>query len=680
MSHLIWLIPALPLVGVLVNGFFGRWTGRLAGWIASGLVAGSFLVALSVMWPVVHAAGPGYRDFTLYQWLTQDPSLLGHLPALSVPLAIRADALSLVMVLVVTGIGAVIHFYAIGYMAEDERIPRFFTFLNLFTFAMLVLVLANNYLFMFVGWEGVGLCSYLLIGFWFEKPSAASAAKKAMLVNRVGDWGFILAMLAMLATFGTLTFTTPSGTGIFDQVMLNTGGRFAVGAGVLTGITLGLMWAAVGKSAQLPLYLWLPDAMEGPTPVSALMHAATMVTAGVYLVARSSALFSRAPFTEAWVASLGAATALFAAIIAVVQYDIKRVLAYSTVSQIGYMFIGVGVGAYATGIFHLVTHAFFKGLLFLCAGSVMHALAGELDMRRMGSLGHVMKITVWTFLCGWLAISGVWPFAGFFSKDAILSAALERYPAVAWIGLAAAGLTAFYMTRLWSTAFWGPSRLETPQEAEPAGSRRRRSAEPAAARHAQSEPSPHAPHECPRIMWVPLVILAAGSVLSGAVLNGSLLPRERTTLSDFLSPAFHWALKPEDLGTHAGLLSNAMPVISFLVAVGGIALAWYRFHLPGIFARGWRPGFWTKLVEERFYYDWLLHYVFVSIGTVVAEVLSALVDQLTIDGIVNGTGASISRLSQWIRNLQSGFVRYYALIVLTGVVFIFLTLMLNWQR
>jgi NADH-quinone oxidoreductase subunit L len=694
-AHYIWLIPALPLVGVLINGFFGhRLPGKWAGWLASLLVLGSFLVAYFVMQPVVAqatAAGQiGYRDFTLYQWITQDPDMVHRGPALSVPVAVRADPLSLTMVLVVTGVGFLIHLYSVGYMEHEERFARYFTFLNLFTFAMLILVMANNYLLMFVGWEGVGLCSYLLIGFWFEKESAAAAGKKAFLVNRVGDFGFILGVIMIFVTFGTLTYSTPNGQGVFDKVQENLDGRFNTGVPALMWITLLLFVGAMGKSAQGPLYLWLPDAMEGPTPVSALIHAATMVTAGVYMVARSAALYSRAPASQWVVAWVGILTALFAAIVAIYQYDIKRVLAYSTVSQLGYMFVGVGVGAYATGIFHLVTHAFFKALLFLGAGSVMHALAGELDMRKMGGLSTIMKVTCWTFAIGWLAIDGIFPFAGFYSKDAILHAAMGRFPIVAWIGVFAAGLTAFYMSRLFFTTFLGESRYQPeaaaadahggshPHPAQP-------SVEPTAVDHdhAHGHGGHGAPHESPPVMTVPLIILAILSAVGGIWLSGTknLWVTEQLRLGEFLEPSLQWVRGAEGAVEHAGAISGTMmALISLGVAVLGIAIALFLYFLPGVFARGWNErNAWVRAADARFGYDGAMHAIFVRGGWTFSEMLWAMVDELGIDGAVDGIGKLTAGLAQGLRQLQTGFVRNYALVVLTGVVFVIISLMVNWR-
>ncbi len=692
--HNIWLILFLPLAGVLINGFVGHRLPRtVVAFIGYGVVAGAFALAVTVMWPIVQgldAARP-YQDFVLYQWISQDRLLTGEQSPLNVPIGIRVDVLSLTMVLVVTGVGFLIHFYSWGYMEHDPRFARYFAYLNLFTFAMLVLVLANIYRFMFVGWEGVGLCSFLLIGFWFERHSASYAAKKAFLVNRVGDFGFILGMLAIFATFGTFTYSE-----VFGQVANDTSGRFAVGAGILAFITAMLFIGACGKSAQWPLYLWLPDAMEGPTPVSALIHAATMVTAGVYMVARSAVLFSRAPVVEAAVAIIGVGTALFAALVAITQYDIKRVLAYSTVSQLGFMFVGVGVGAYAAGMYHLVTHAFFKALLFLAAGSVMHALADELDMRRMGGLKKWMPITWVTFMIGWLAIIGVPVIgSGFYSKDSILHAAMGRWPVIAWVGVLTAAITAFYMTRLYTTIFLGPSRYKpeaaTGDAGHAPGSARTGSDMPPGRRRSQDPDMPPGrrrsqgghghggqPHESPWTMWVPLAILGLLSAFAWVVMNGSPMPADHYPFASFLQPAFAGAQGAE--AEHHGPVSGTvMAVISIIATLVGAGVAWV-LHMGGVFARGWGSAGWARMFDSRFGYDWLMHFLFVRVGEVLARMVNFFIDQLLIDGLVNGVANLVAYLASMLRQLQTGFVRNYALVLLTGAVFVIICLMVTVQQ
>jgi NADH-quinone oxidoreductase subunit L len=468
----------------------------------------ALLAPLGAFAVVLNAAMASRSGLTLPHVETIGPWI--NAGTLHVDFSFVFDQLSLVMLMVVTGVGFVIHIYSVGYMADDEAYWRYFSYLNLFLFFMTVLVLAGNALLMFVGWEGVGLASYLLIGFWYQKTSAADAGKKAFIVNRIGDFGFLIGMFLLLSTFGTLTFT---------DIANRLGANPAMQGGILTAIALCLLLGATGKSAQLPLYVWLPDAMEGPTPVSALIHAATMVTAGVYMIARTHAIFDRSPFALTTVAIVGAATAFFAATIALVQTDIKRVLAYSTVSQLGYMFLGCGVAAYSAAIFHLMTHAFFKALLFLAAGSVIHGLGGEQDLRRMGGLRKAMPITFWTMTAAVLAISGFFPFAGFFSKDAILYAAFLAGTGgkIFWfVGLVTALLTSFYMFRLWYLAFLGESRASA-----------HLSEEHGATVHARSDTRlvleaehSHTPHESPWSMLGPLVILALLSVGGGWIGSG----------------------------------------------------------------------------------------------------------------------------------------------------------------
>ena len=432
--ELIVVLLIAPLVGFLINGLFGKWlkgNEKLSGWIGSVAVLISLICSI-IAFASLQGGGTPF-DETLYEWITGE--------SFAFNIGFRVDALTTVMLLVITGVGFLIHVYSIGYMHGDAGYTRYFAYLNLFVFAMLILVLGNNYLMMFVGWEGVGLCSYLLIGFWYDKKSATDAGKKAFIVNRIGDFGFLLGMFTLFAAFGTLDFAA-----MFDAAEADNFQQ-VFGSSTLVIATLLLFVGAIGKSAQIPLYVWLPDAMEGPTPVSALIHAATMVTAGVYMIARSAVLYNIAHTGEI-VAWIGVLTAFFAATIALAQNDIKRILAYSTVSQLGYMFLGVGVGAYASGVFHLVTHAFFKGLMFLTAGSVMHAMANELDMRKMGGLKAKMPITHWTFLVGALAIAGFPFLSGFWSKDEILHSAWGSSPLIYIIGLVTAFLTAFYMFRL----------------------------------------------------------------------------------------------------------------------------------------------------------------------------------------------------------------------------------------
>src|SRR4026209_2921576 len=507
------LIPLLPFFGFLVNAFLGRRLPKsVSGGVACLAIIGSFVVSVvSVVNIVSHDAL--FAEATAFRWISSGD--------LQIPLRLRLDHLSSLMILVVTGIGSLIHIYSTGYMQEesDPEYARYFSYLNLFAAFMLVLVLGANFPVMFVGWEGVGLCSYLLIGFWFKKQSAADAGKKAFVVNRIGDFGFILGMAGIFATFGTLDFQ-----GVARAVAeLPVEAHF----GLLTGLTLLLFLGATGKSAQLPLYVWLPDAMEGPTPVSALIHAATMVTAGVYMVARCNALFVLAPTAMLLVAIVGALTAIFAASIGLVQNDIKKVLAYSTVSQLGYMFLGCGVGAFTAGVFHLMTHAFFKALLFLGSGSVIHALGGEQDIRKMGSLKNKIKTTWWTMLVGTVAIAGFPPLAGFFSKDEILwkAFASERGHWLLWlVGAVATGVTSFYMFRMMFLTFYGKSRMTHEVE--------------------------HHVHESPASMTLPLQVLAVGSVVAGWLGIPHVighLAHVGNAVEHFLEPVFEHPVK---IGSH----------------------------------------------------------------------------------------------------------------------------------
>ena len=529
------------------------------------------------------------------------------------------------MLLVITGVGFLIHVYSIGYMHGDAGYTRYFAYLNLFVFAMLILVLGNNYLMMFVGWEGVGLCSYLLIGFWYDKKSATDAGKKAFIVNRIGDFGFLLGMFTLFAAFGTLDFAA-----IFDAAEADNFQK-VFGSSTLVIATLLLFVGAIGKSAQIPLYVWLPDAMEGPTPVSALIHAATMVTAGVYMIARSAVLYNIAHTGEV-VAWIGVLTAFFAATIALAQNDIKRILAYSTVSQLGYMFLGVGVGAYASGVFHLVTHAFFKGLMFLTAGSVMHAMANELDMRKMGGLKAKMPITHWTFLVGALAIAGFPFLSGFWSKDEILHSAWGSSPLIYIIGLVTAFLTAFYMFRLIFVTFYGESRVE-----------------PDVASHL---------HESPPVMWVPLAILAIPSALIGLLLGWG---GHGSWFHHFTKSVF-----PEAHHEASGNVVLFM-VISSIVGLAGIAFAWMRYskRVPSM-----EPtNALHKLIANKYYIDEIYNALIVQpIKNGSHYLLWRIVDNGVIDGIVNGVASVIQIIGGTLRRLQTGIVQAYIVSMVLGIV------------
>jgi len=649
----LWLIPILPLAGAAINGFFGNRSSRRAvTTIALFFSGAAFAMALWVAARFSSLSLP-YQEF-LAHWIRSG--------SFTADFAFYLDQLSLVMLLVVTGVGFLIHIYSVGYMWDDPGYYRFFSYLNLFMFFMLTLVLAGNYLLMFIGWEGVGLASYLLIGFWFTKDSAASAGKKAFIVNRIGDFGFLIALFLLIKHFGSLNFEQ-----VFGGVLpLHT----EPAGGLLTAIGILLMVGACGKSAQIPLYVWLPDAMEGPTPVSALIHAATMVTAGVYMVSRSHVIFERAPIALTVVAIIGTLTAFFAATIGITQTDIKKVLAYSTVSQLGYMFMACGVGAFSAGIFHLMTHAFFKGLLFLAAGSVIHAVGGEQDMRKMGGLRTKIPWTFWTMTAATLAISGIPGFSGFFSKDEILWRSYQASWAYWLIGVVTALLTSFYMFRLWFMTFFGEYRGEadahghgghTPQDAH--------------ATHGHA-----GIHESPRVMVIPLVILAFLAVFGGYVgVPGSLGGNNR--FDKFLGPVFHGSA-PANPETTAmgekgapeqetegpepkrGISTELMFTgISVLAAFTGFGFAWLLYYkrvdLPQKIAAS--LGGLYRGVAHKYYIDELYAAVFVRpLINGSTRILWQGVDRNIIDAAVNDAGDDAGRVSDEVRQMQSGNIRSYA--------------------
>jgi NADH-quinone oxidoreductase subunit L len=662
----IWLIPVFPLLGAAIQLFFGRRiSNRAVSAVSVGLPGLSFLWAMGCFVQFLGLPDSYHHVFLrpLYTWLPAGAFHLsnGSLGNLNVNVGMQLDPLSCVMMLVVTGVGFLIHVYSIGYMAHEGGYYRFFGYLNLFMFSMLVLVLADNYLMMFVGWEGVGLCSYLLIGFYFLRKSASDAGKKAFIVNRIGDAGFLLGVMLMVVTFGSLDFQH-----ITD---LARNPHFPVGGGVITTICILLFIGATGKSAQIPLYVWLPDAMEGPTPVSALIHAATMVTAGVYMVARSNALYALSPTALALVAGIGAATAIWAASIGLVQNDIKRVLAYSTVSQLGYMFLACGVGAFAAGVFHLMTHAFFKALLFLGSGSVIHAMSGEQDMRKMGALWHKIPTTAKTMLVGTLAISGAPFLSGFFSKDEILwqSFASPYGNKLLWaVGVVTAGMTAFYMFRLFFLTFAGTSRV--PHEVE------------------------HHIHESPSSMTVPLICLAVGAVGAGyvgwpKVLGGS------NWFEKFLDPVFENPAARPAL-EHTWNLEFGLMFLSVAVAFVGFFVA-YRWYVkqPGIADRvAAAAGGVYNLLLHKYYIDEIYDALFVNrvkdlgsglaafdLGVVDGGVngvgwvtrmsaeLSRLWDTWVIDGLVNVLGFGVKIMSWPARVMETGLVQNYAWFITAGV-------------
>ncbi len=630
MIELVWLIPIFPLIGFLINGLLGRrFSEKTIGWIGAGSVGASFLVAVSIFLELL-SMDPGSRSIQkiVYSWIWSGD--------LNVPIGFLVDPLSIVMIMVVSGVGCIIHVYSIGYMHGEIGFRRYFSYLNLFVFNMLILVSANNFLLMFVGWEGVGLCSYLLIGYYYEKKSASDAGKKAFVVNRVGDFGFLLGMFLIFTVFGTFNYV---------DVFAVAPEKLTQGGSLVTLITLLLFVGATGKSAQIPLYTWLPEAMEGPTPVSALIHAATMVTAGVYMVSRCSVMFAMAPVSLTVVATIGGLTALFAATIGITQFDIKRVLAYSTISQLGYMFMACGVGAFSTGIFHLMTHAFFKALLFMAAGSVMHAMSGELDMRKMGNLRKKLPYTHWTYLFGTLAIAGIFPFAGFFSKDEILYYALQKN-VVFWImGAVAAVMTSFYMFRSVFMTFYGKSRVE-----------------PEVAHHL---------HESPPLMTVPLMILAFLSLVGGFV--GIPVIEGAQRFANFLSPVFAPAKAIIEHGAHhAGHHSVTAELIlmavSLAIAILGLLVARYMYitspETPGRIVERFSGLY--RLVFNKYWIDELYDFLFVNSIVEFSRFLWKKFDEAVIDGIVNGVAAVVRTFGSVLRLLQTGLVKDYALSVLVG--------------
>jgi NADH-quinone oxidoreductase subunit L len=653
------LIPLLPFLGFLVNASFGRRLSRsMSGGVACAAIGAAFVVSVAA---VIQLAGLPVDErsmtTTVFQWINAG--------SFEAAFRLRLDPLSALMILVVTGIGTLIHVYSTAYMHEEAspEYARYFSYLNLFAAFMLLLVLGSNFLVMFVGWEGVGLCSYLLIGFWYSRTSASDAGKKAFIVNRIGDFAFVLGILLVFVTFGSIEF---------DEVAGLAARRAPEAAfGTMSLITLLLFIGATGKSAQIPLHVWLPDAMEGPTPVSALIHAATMVTAGVYMIGRNAVLFSHAPETLAIVAAIGAATALVAGTIGLVQNDIKRVLAYSTVSQLGYMFLAMGVGAFSAGIFHLYTHAFFKALLFLGSGSIIHALGGEQDLRRMGGLKKDLPITYWTFVIGAMAIAGVPGLAGFFSKDEILFRAYASGHTVLWaVGLVTALLTAIYMFRLVFLAFHGERRTHAGAHGHDSHGADHR----------------HHLHDAPPAMALALIVLAAGSVLAGYLglphaLGGS------NRLETFLRPVLvsqatgvETVAPVEAGGEHTAeavqaeqVLELSLMGLSALVALGGIALAaflfLYRREVAAALADRF-PGPY-RLLLHKYYVDEVYDVAVVQPIRIVSEnALWRGVDARVIDGVVNGVGGLIHVGSEVLRRVQTGSIRAYAVSLVLGVVLI----------
>jgi NADH-quinone oxidoreductase subunit L len=639
---LAWVIPALPALGAVVLLLFGKRIGEpKAGWLATTMMALAFVASVIAFFAL---------------WSIDDPELRRNISdgftwiqvgGFKVDFRFLTDPLSAVMILFITGVGSLIHLYAIGYMHGDPRFSRFFAYLNLFAASMLVLVLGSNFLLTFMGWEGVGLCSYLLISFWFERNSAAVAGKKAFVTNRVGDFGFMLAMFLIFQHLGSLDYTAMRGASTLAQ-------------STVTAIALLLFVGAVGKSAQIPLHIWLPDAMEGPTPVSALIHAATMVTAGVFLVVRAHPFFEASNSAGTVVAWVGVMTAFFAATVAIVQNDIKRVLAYSTISQLGFMFLAAGVGAYSAAIFHMITHAFFKALLFLGAGSVIHGMHDEQDMRRMGALRKWMPITAATFIVGWLTIAGIFPLSGFWSKDEILAKVWFEHHYVLWaIGAVTALFTAFYMTRQVYLVFYGNERWQ----------------EDAPADHAPVEP-----HESGWTMTLPLVILAVLSIFGGLI-NLPFLNIHLDILDIWLEPVLEGV---EHITASSLAIGFTLATFAMVLAIVGIVVgrALYKSGLP---ASGEDPvveklGPMAKVLENAYYFDVGIARFVSGPATAFAKFLSEGVDRETIDGAVNGIGVAFRGLGGGLRRLQTGLVRNYALGIMLGttLLLVYLATRVSW--
>ena len=619
MTNLVYLVPLFPLIGFLINGLGWRTIPKAAGGVIGSLaILASFCVSLGIFFEV--KASGQTTMVHLFDFIQSGK--------LYIPFTFQVDALSSLFLLIITGIGFLIHVYSTSYMHEDEGMVKYFAYLNLFVFSMLLLVLGGNYLIMFIGWEGVGLCSYLLIGFWFKNRDYTNAAKKAFIMNRIGDLGFLVGMLMILLNFGTLSYQE-----FFGQL---NGGTAAASSNTYMWIAICLFIGAMGKSAQIPLYTWLPDAMAGPTPVSALIHAATMVTAGIYMIARSSALYNLAPEALHLVAIIGLATAVFAASIAIKQYDIKKVLAYSTVSQLGFMFLALGVGAYTTAVFHVMTHAFFKALLFLGSGSVIHAMGGEQDIRKMGGLGKHMRITQATFLIGCLAIAGIPGFAGFFSKDEILAAAFSHNPILFYIALGAALMTAFYMFRLYFLTFTGSFRGTHDQE--------------------------HHLHESPAAITIPLIILAILSVVGGYVGLPAVIT-EHHTLNTYLAPVV------SNFNVHH-LAHNTewmLMGISTTLVIVMIIMAFSLTKKPNFVAN---KGLAAAL-ENKWYVDELYDAIIVRPLGALANVLNRFIEKAGIDGFVNGIGKTVRWSSDRVRLLQTGQVGFYIFVMVIGMTILF---------
>ena len=624
MSKLVYLVPLFPLVGFLINGLFrNRLSKSLTGIIGSGMVLASFVISLLIFFEVKQ---DGFQPVIL--------SLFDFISVgkISIPFSFQVDQLSSLFLLIITGVGFLIHLYSTAYMHEErnDHYARYFSYLNLFVFSMLLLVLGGNYVIMFIGWEGVGLCSYLLIGYWFKNTEYNNAAKKAFIMNRIGDFGFLLAVFWMIAQFNSVNFGE-----VFESAP-------TASIGVLTGITLLLFVGATGKSAQIPLYTWLPDAMAGPTPVSALIHAATMVTAGIYMIARSNILYTLAPLSLTVVAITGLATAILAATIALKQNDIKKILAYSTVSQLGYMFLALGVGAYTGAVFHVMTHAFFKALLFLGAGSVIHAMHHEQDIRNMGGLKKYLPVTHFTFLMGCIAIAGIPPFSGFFSKDEILAAAFSNN-IIYWIlGVLTAGMTAFYMFRLYASTFLGEFR--------------------------GTEEQRHHLHESPAAMTIPLIVLAILSIIGGFVGIPAVFAENAHSLEHFLAPIFAESNKLIDAHHLDHNTEYMLMGVSVAIAVIAIFVAINRFRKKPDLQE---PSGFGKVLANKWYVDELYQAAIIKPINTFSKFLNRGVEKNFIDWIVNGVGRLLQYSSRQIRWIQSGQVGSYVLLMVVSMLLFF---------
>lgn len=629
--QLVWLIPVLPLLGFLINGLGRKQVSKtMAGVIGSGTILASFVISLLIFLQLQGGNIPKvpfhYFDFI-------------NITALKIGFDFQIDQLSSIFLLIITGVGFLIHVYSTAYMHDEESkdFAKYFAYLNLFVFSMLLLVMGANYVIMFIGWEGVGLCSYLLIGFWFKNANYNIAAKKAFIMNRIGDLGFLLAVFWLISKVGSIDYHH-----VFETV--SSPKTNPLTAFDITGITMLLFVGAMGKSAQIPLYTWLPDAMAGPTPVSALIHAATMVTAGIYMIARSNILYTMAPATQTVVAIVGLSTAILAATIALKQNDIKKVLAYSTVSQLGYMFLALGVGAYVGAVFHVMTHAFFKALLFLGAGSVIHAMGGEQDIRNMGGLKKYMSVTHLTFLLGCLAIAGMPPFSGFFSKDEILAAAYEKNPVLWGVAVLGAVMTAFYMFRLYAMTFLGQFRGTHEQE--------------------------HHLHESPKAITIPLIILAILSVVGGLIGIPEVFMQGGHKLEEFLGPVFEESYRISGPYYISHLKEYMLMGISVTAALAALAFAWNKFSkYQKSDAEETGLG---KVLANKWYVDELYDGIIVKPVLSIAKYFSNIFEKKVVDGFVNGIGKAVNYGSRQIRLLQSGQVGAYVLMMVLGILLFFI--------